>query len=445
MTTETMDVDVDMEAGVGDVPPHDQDAEQAVLGSIMLSPDAANDLLDSLTPTDFYVPRHGLVFQAALALRAESLPVDAITVSTRLRELGDLARAGGAPYLHTLLAAVPTTANSAHYATIVREHAWKRRMIEHSAYVKQQVTSGVGIDEARERIDSHYARCQTAQTAARVDVMGDWWESFLESSLDPVGVQYLSTGLSDLDRQCEGGLAPGQVVIVAGRPGMGKTVMLAQFGREIAREQGVLMVTLEQTRDDIVQRLIAAEGGIPHSAIRQKPWNDALTRRVMAVAPSLPMANMAIEHTASTIGDIRRLAHMHHRQRGIKALVVDYLQLVKSAGRHQSREQEVAEISRQLKLLALELNIVVIVGSQFNRGPENRPDKRPQLADLRESGSIEQDSDIVILLHREDAYDDQSPRQGEIDLVVAKNRNGATGTVVAAAQLHLMRVRSLAK
>ena len=439
--TEIMDIDT----GLGGVPPHDEYAEQAVLGSIMLSTDVATDLLDSLTTTDFYVPRHALVFAAAVALRSESLPVDAITMATRLRELGDLQRVGGGPYLHTLIGAVPTVANASHYAQIVRDHAWRRRMVEHSAYVRQQVTSGADIDEARERIDSHYTRSANDQTTGQVDVMADWWDSFLDNALDADAIQYLSTGLPDLDKQVGGGFAPGQVVIVAGRPGMGKTITLAQMGRHIAREHGVLMVTLEQKRDDIMDRLISAEGGIPINAIRAKPWPEALTSRVMAVAPQLPMDRMAIVHDAHTINDIRRLAHQHHRQRGLKVLVVDYLQLVTTATRHHSREQEVAEASRQLKLLALELGIVVIVGSQFNRGPEQRTDKRPQLSELRESGSIEQDCDIAILLHREDVADPESPRAGEIDLIVAKNRNGAPGTIAAVAQFHLMRIRSLEK
>ena len=435
-----------MNSAIDGAPPRDEYAEQAVLGSMLQSQPAASELLDSMTVTDFYWPRHGIVFAAAAALRDDDQPVDALTVANRLAETSELKQVGGAPYLHTLIAAPPTAANFGYYAEIVRGHAQRRRLLEHAAFVTQQATAvDVDVDVARSRIADDFESSEACQATTQVSVMGEWWDDFLERELSDETVHQISTGLPDLDKKFNGGFKPGQLVIVAGRPGMGKTAVMAQMARETARHEGVLFLTLEQTKRDITKRLISAEGAIPFSALQQNPWTDSLTSRVMDATPSLPMKTLAIDDTADTIDDISRLAHQHHAQRGIKVLVVDYIQLVRASGKHPSREQEVADVSRRLKLLARKLGIVVILGSQFNRNSEGRPDKRPQLADLRESGSLEQDCDIAILLHREDYYDPESPREGELDMHVAKNRDGETGTVTVAAQLHLMRIRSIAR
>lgn len=439
----------DMGAVAADVLPHDRAAEQSVLGALMQLPaDRAADVIDGLTSADFYDPRHGLVFAAITALRAEASPVDTVTVLTRLREQGDLSRVGGGPYLHDLIAATPTVASAGHYAEIIRGHAWRRRMCAHAAMIRQQVTSGVDLAEARDRIDADYtATLATATTTTPVETVSDWWDGFFSEALDTDRARYLSTGLPDLDRQLGGGIASGQLVIIAGRPGAGKTVLMAQIARQIAQDRDALFVALEQPRGEILERLLAAEGRIPLSVVRSRPWTDATTARVLPVAGRLPMDRLAIESIASglspQVSDICQLIRRHHRERGIGIAVVDYVQLVETAERHQSREQEVAAISRRFRTLSIELGIPIVLGAQFNRGPESRVDKRPVVSDLRESGSLEQDADVVILMHHHG--EDTDPRRGEVDLIVGKNRAGATGDVVAIAQYHMSRIASAAR
>src|SRR5699024_1608181 len=289
-----------MHASIDTAPPRDEHAEQAVLGSIMqLSQTAAGELIDSMTASDFYWPTHSLVFAAAVALRDDDQPIDPLTMAHRLTETGELDRVGGAPYLHTLTAAPPTAANAGYYAKIVREHAQRRRLIAHAAYVTQQATAAdVDVDVARDRIASHLEESDDSVSAAPVAVMGDWWDDFLEQELSDEVVHQIPTGLADLDKKFNSGFKPGQLVTVAGRHGMGKTAVMAQMARETARHEDVLFLTLEQTKRDITKRLISAEGSIPFSALQQNPWNDALTSRVMEATPSLPMKTLAIDDTA---------------------------------------------------------------------------------------------------------------------------------------------------
>lgn len=423
---------------------HEEHAEQCVLGAMLMAPAMAEKLLTEIEERHYYQPKHALIHAAANALHKEGSPVDAITVAERLHALGDLEKIGGAPYLHTLVSTVPASANGPYYARIVREHSERRDLVEHAAYVSQVTASGMDTDVIKERVETHYARIKTSGNTTDVSTMGDWLADYIDHAVESDAPQTITTGLPDLDKLFDGGFTPGQLALVAGRPGMGKTVALTQFAAAAAKTQPTLMVTLEQTREDLTQRLICATTGIEFSAIRKLPWSEQLASRIIEAAPRLPLHNLALEHTARTITDIKRLAYAHHHKRGLKVLVVDYLQLVTTVSNKPSREQEVSEISRELKRLALDLGIVIIAGSQFNRSADSRPDKRPQMSDLRESGSLEQDADIVIMLHRDDYHDKESMRAGEIDLIVAKNRNGPTDTITAAAQLHLMRIVSIA-
>lgn len=352
-------------------PPHDLDAEMAVLGGMLLSKHAIAEAAETLDGGEFYKPAHEQIFTAILGLYADGQPADPVTVSAELARRGDLARVGGAPYLHTLMGCIPTAANAGWYAAIVREHAVRRRIIEAGTRIAQM---GWETDDATDLaaiIDAAQAETHALGTPPDeqdAPTNPDVFDQMLEDIEN--GVESgVPTGFADLDRLTRG-LHPGQLVVAA------------------ARER---VVTAPLMIDDAT---------------------DLTLMRVRTKA--------------------RRLKQRHN----LRLIIVDYLQLMSAGGarKHENRQTEVAALSRGLKLLAKELHVPVVVLAQLNRGPEQRGDKRPMLSDLRESGAIEQDADVVILLHREDAYNTETPRRGEADLIVAKHRNGPTATITVAFQ-----------
>lgn len=446
---------VQRDGGFDKTPPQDVAAEQCVLGGMLLSKDAIADVVEILKTNDFYRPVHATIFDTILDIYGRGEPADSITVAAALADSGDLVRIGGAPYLHTLIASVPTAANAAYYARIVSERAVLRRLVEAGTKIVQlgYGTANGGSRDVDDIVDlAQQAVYDVTERRVSEDfaVLADMLQPTLDE-IEAVGAQGgvmtgVPTGFSDLDRLLNG-LHAGQLIIVAGRPGLGKSTASMDFARNAAirANQAAAIFSLEMSKVEIVMRLLSAEARVPLHVLRSGQLSDDDWTKLARCMGEISEAPLFVDDTPSmNLMEIRAKARRLKQRHDLKMIVVDYLQLMTSPKRTESRQQEVADLSRGLKLLAKEVECPVIAVSQLNRGPEQRTDKRPQLSDLRESGSIEQDADVVILLHRDDYYDKESPRAGEADFIVAKHRNGPTDTVTVAAQLHLSRFVDMA-
>lgn len=433
-------------------PPHSIEAEQGAIGAMLLSPGAISDVTELVKPGDFYRPAHQVLHELILAMHEDGEPVDLITVHGALLKNGTVARVGGAPYLHTLISNVPSAANAHYYAGIVREQAILRRMDEMAVrlHTYAQNPSGETADDllarAQEDLLGIAGSRATEDYLPLSDVMPpalDEIEAIGNRKGEMVGVP---TGFNDLDRLMLG-LHPGQMIVVAARPAIGKSTLGLDFARSAAIKHGLTtaLFSLEMSRNEIAARLLSAETRIPLHTLRSGLLSDddwtRLARRLGEVAE----APLFIDDSPNmSMMEIRAKCRRLKERNDLRLVIIDYLQLMSSPKRTESRQQEVSEISRQIKLLAKELEVPIVAMSQLNRGTEQRADKRPQIYDLRESGSIEQDADAVVLIHREDATDRDSARAGEADLIVAKHRNGPTATVTVAFQGHYSRFVDMA-
>ncbi len=433
-------------------PPHDIPAEQCVLGGMMLSKDAISDVLEVISASDHYRPAHQLVHETILDLYGRGEPADAITVAAELTKHGDIAKVGGAPYLHTLIASVPTAANAGYYARIVRERAILRRLVEVGTRIVQLGYAGDAdadelVDRAQAEVYGVTERRAADDYLSLSEIMPDALVEIEAISNRDGGMTGVPTGFADLD-SLTNGLHAGQMIVVAARPAIGKSTLALDLARAASIKHGLASVifSLEMSRNEITMRLLSAEARVALHSMRTGQMNEddwtRLARRMSEVAH----APMFIDDSPNmSMMEIRAKCRRLKQQHDLRLVIIDYLQLMSSPKRVENRQQEVSELSRSLKLLAKELNVPVIAVAQLNRGPEQRQDKRPMLSDLRESGSIEQDADVVILLHREDAYERESPRAGEADFIVAKHRNGPTTTVTVAFQGHYSRFVDMAR
>ena len=431
-------------------PPQDLIAEQSVLGGMLLSKDAIADVVEILRERDFYRPAHELIYDAILDLYGRGEPADAITVSAELTKRGDIARAGGAPYLHTLISSVPTAANANYYAKIVREHAIMRRLVEAGTKIVQLGYSGEGeVDDAVDQAQAEVYAVTERRTSEDYVTLA----SLLPEALDEieaiskgVGIEGVKTGFRDLDALTHG-LHPGNMIILAARPAVGKSTLGLDIARHASIHEGKTSVifSLEMSRSEITMRMLSAEARVGLNNIRSGQLSDDEWAKLARRMGEISAAPLFIDDSPNlSMMEIRAKARRLKQRHDLKLIVIDYLQLMSSGKRVENRQQEVSEFSRHLKLMAKELDVPVIAISQLNRSPEQRSDKKPMLSDLRESGSIEQDADVVILLHREDMYDSQN-RSGEADLIVAKHRNGPTRTITVSAQLHFARFTDMAQ
>jgi len=415
---------------------HDIDPEQYVLGAMMLSRNAVLDVLETgLQAEHFRRPAHQEVFSALVDVFSRvNGPIDPVVLSDELTTRNTLQRVGGAPYLHTLIATPHVTANVTHYVeSVLRRH--KLRLVGTTGIQLQQYAgndgNGADVDEVLDRARASLE--QAAGIGRATDgrefdrVVEDWLVS-----LDAPKVPPLSTGIQDLDELLGGGTRPGQMIVVGARPGIGKSVVGTNFAVAAAKRGfGATICSLEMSEPELMERIFADQAAVALERLRQPKLLDAHDRQRLAVAAdqisTLPLK--IVDSAQQSLATIRAVARDRVRTaRGLRLLVVDYLQLMSGSGRNRdnNRQQEISEISRGLKLLAKELGITVVALSQLNRGPEGRADKRPQLSDLRESGAIEQDADIVILLHRD--VDDETAAD-QIEFRIPKHRGGRTGVL----------------
>ncbi|MDX2026839.1 replicative DNA helicase [Microcella sp.] len=428
------------------VPPHDLLAEQSALGGMLLSKDAVADVIESVRGVDFYVPKHEVIFEAILTLYSHGEPTDVIAVTDELTKSGALSRAGGADYLHTLTAIVPTAANAGYYASLVAEKAVLRRLVEAGTRIVQMGYASEG--EVTDLVNN--AQAEIYQVAGGVEA-----EDFIPlteavtTAIDEIeaakgrdgSMTGVPTGFADLD-ELTNGLHGGQLILVAARPALGKSTLALDFARgaSIKNNLPTIIFSLEMGRSEIAMRLLSAESSVPLQAMRKGTIDSREWTTIAATRGRINDAPLYIDDSPNmTLVEIRAKCRRLKQKVGLKMVIIDYLQLMTSGKRVESRQQEVSEFSRALKLMAKELQVPVVALSQLNRGPEQRADKMPALSDLRESGSLEQDADMVILLHRDSAYEKESARPGEADLIVAKHRNGPTKTITVAFQGHLSR------
>ncbi|GAA1010866.1 replicative DNA helicase [Streptomyces thermogriseus] len=436
------------------LPPQDLNAEQSVLGGMLLSKEAIADVVEILKGRDFYKPAHETIYEAILDVYARGEPADPITIAAELTRRGEINKVGGASYLHTLVQTVPTAANAAYYAEIVHERAILRRLVEAGTRITQMgYAADDDVDEIVNRAQAEVYAVTEQRTSEDYLPLGDIMEGALDE-IEAIGSRSgemtgVPTGFTDFDALTNG-LHPGQMIVIAARPAMGKSTLALDFARTAAIKHNLpsVIFSLEMGRNEIAMRLLSAEARVALHHMRSGTMTDEDWTRLARRMPDVSAAPLFIDDSPNlSMMEIRAKCRRLKQRHDLRLVVIDYLQLMQSGSsrRPESRQQEVSEMSRNLKLLAKELEIPVIALSQLNRGPEQRTDKKPMVSDLRESGSIEQDADMVILLHREDAYEKESPRAGEADLIVAKHRNGPTATITVAFQGHYSRFVDMAQ
>jgi replicative DNA helicase len=421
-------------------PPHSVEAEQSVLGALLIDTTAWDQVADAVGAEDFYRPDHRLIFQALGELVATGRPGDVVTVSEQLERRGQLSEAGGLAYLGTLARDTPTAANARTYAQIVRERALLRRLIEAGRSIAASGFSEEGLS-ARELVDRAEALvfdiaergARGQEGAVRVSALLprvidqiDQWHS------DPDSLRGLATGFTDFDKKT-GGLRPGDLVIVAGRPSMGKTTLAVNMAEYAAVNPdiraSVAIFSMEMPSDQLITRMLSSIGHVPLNSIRSGRISDEDWVRITSATNQLSEARIFIDETpALSPTELRARARRIKREHGLGLIVVDYLQLMQVAGTQENRATEIAEISRGLKTLAKELAVPVIALSQLNRSVEQRQEKKPVMSDLRESGSLEQDADMILLIYRDEVYDKNTTKKGMAEIDLAKHRNGETGT-----------------
>jgi replicative DNA helicase len=419
-----------------------------------LDPVAWDNVADVVRAGDFYRPDHRQIFEAIGSLAGNGRPCDAVTVSEQLQRTGLLEEVGGLAYLGTLVRDTPTAANVRAYGAIVRERALLRKLIRAGTDIASSVFSDEGltaselVDRAEQRVfeiaeegtgSRDGAQSAKALLPALIDQIDSWHSN-------PDSLRGLATGFHDFDK-VTGGLRPGDLVIVAGRPSMGKTTLAINMAENAALDRktqaSVVVFSMEMPSDQLLTRMLSSVGNVPLNAIRSGRIADEDWVRLTSATGQLSQARIFIDETpALTPTDLRARARRLKREHGLHLIVVDYLQLMHVPGTKENRATEIAEISRGLKALAKELACPVIALSQLNRGVEQREHKRPVMSDLRESGSLEQDADMILLIYREEVYDKNTTKKGVAEIDLAKHRNGATANFQLTFQGEFSRFRS---
>jgi replicative DNA helicase len=418
------------------VPPHSVEAEQAVLGGLMLDNSTWDTVADRLKAEDFYRRDHQLIFAAIAELAGRSEPSDAVTLAEFLERRSQGSETGGLVYLATLARDTPSAANIRAYADIVRERAQLRGLIRVGGEIAGSVFENDGrpvnelVDEAERRVFeiAEVSRKGSGFVALRDDLgsLVDRLDMLHSSAGKLTGI---STGFDKLD-EMTGGLQAGDLIVVAGRPSMGKTTFAiniaenAAFGMKVK----VAIFSMEMSREQLAFRMISSLGRVDQSRLRRGPYQDDDWKRITSALGQMRDAPIFIDDGAAlSPTEVRARARRLKREHGLGLIVIDYLQLMQVTGNTENRATEISEISRSLKALAKELSVPVIALSQLNRSVEQRPDKRPVMSDLRESGAIEQDADLIMMIYRDEVYNPDSTKKGTADIIIAKQRNGPVG------------------
>lgn len=419
------------------VPPHNIRAEQSLIGGLMLDQDAWDKIADAVSADDFYRREHRRIFGVIADLANQDQPRDIVTVAERLERAGELESAGGLSYIGALANETPSAANVRTYASIVRQASVMRQTIAVCADISASAYNPEGkdpaeiINDAAARIGAIAEQGQRGKAPQSMRAVISGVIEYLTEMCERDGsLLGLSTGFADLDAQTAG-LQGGDLIIVAGRPSMGKTTLAMNIAERAALDgKRVLVFSLEMPEKQIGLRSIASCARVNFGRLRNSNLDDNEWKRVTASGARLSASQMLIDDYSSlTTLDIATRARRLHRESKLDLIVIDYLQLISSHGKSENRTVEVAKQTRELKLLAKSLNVPVVVLSQLNRGLAARADKRPVMSDLRESGAIEQDADVILLLYRDEVYNESSPDKGTAEVIIGKQRNGPVGTV----------------
>jgi replicative DNA helicase len=434
------------------VPPHNVEAEESVLGAVMLSAEAAAVALETLRPEDFYRPAHQSVFEAILALFDGNQAIDAITVSDWLRRNDALDRVGGIAFLNHLMDAVPATSNVGYYVEIVDETASRRRLMKAGSAVGQlAMQSERPVDEVLDAAEAAVFAVADRRVGEGLSRLGPLLQETLEK-IEEIGTQGgditgVPTGFRDIDKKLAG-LHPANLIVVAARPSMGKSSLALNIAQNVSETgKPVAFFTLEMSREEVVQRLLSSMASVDSNKLRTGQLGPEMWQKLARESSKLYEMPFFVDDSPDlTVTAIRAKCRRLKRKSDLGLVVVDYLQLMQGPTRSDNRQQEIAEISRSLKNLARELHVPVIAVSQLNRQLEQRENKRPRLGDLRESGAIEQDADIVMFIYRDEYYNPESAdTRGIAEVSIAKHRAGATGTVMMTYAAEFTRFRNFTR
>ena len=432
--------------------PQNIEAEAGVLGSIIIDPETIVQVADFLYAEDFYRYAHRTIYETILRLYEQHQPADFITICDELERINKLDDVGGPSYVTSLINQVPTSGNVEYYGRIVERTAILRRLIhaagEIAAVAYEEGDANIALDKAEQLIFSISQRSARADFSAISELLTDYMNKLEQLHERRGSIVGVPTGFSDLDRMT-GGLQRSDLIILAARPAMGKTSLALSLAHNSAlkHKQSVAVFSLEMSKEQLVQRLLSMDAGVDQQRLRTGWIEDDEWERIIYSMGTLSEATIWIDDTAgiSTM-EMRSKARRLQAEHGVDLIIVDYLQLMQSlpgTARNKNREQEISEISRNLKGLAREINVPVLALAQLSRAVESRSSKIPQLSDLRESGSIEQDSDIVMFIYRDDVYNPESERKNIADIIIAKHRNGPVGEVSLYFQASQTRFRDL--
>jgi len=436
------------------MPPQNLDAESSVIGAVLLDKEALLSAVEILAPEDFYDQRNATIFRAILALFEKRTPIDLVTLTDQLEREKELENAGGRSYIVSIVNSTPSAANVVHYANIVRDKAILRRLITSAVTISglgfdEEEDVSVVLDKAEQSLFAVSQRFFRQKFIPLKDVLTEAFDRIDKIHKEKGALRGLPTGFRDLDAKLAG-LQKSDLIIIAARPSMGKTSLALNIAEHISVEEKipVAFFSLEMSKEQLVDRLISSQAGVDSWKLRTGNLSDEDFPKIGYAMGTLSEAPFFIDDSPGlTVTEIRAKARRLQMEENLGVVFVDYLQLIeghKTSG-DINRVQEISEISRSLKNLARELNVPVVAMSQLSRAVEHRPNKRPQLSDLRESGSIEQDSDVVAFIYREDYYDDKTDKKGITEILIRKHRNGPIGNVELFFNAEQMRFRDLAK
>lgn len=425
------------EAFIKKIQPHNLEAEQSVIGSMIMDRDAIVVVSDMLTKEDFYQSQYGILFEAMVELYNEGKPVDLVTLQNKLKEKEVPDSISSLEFIRDLVEAVPTSANAKQYATIVSEKAVLRKLIKvtegiaNDCYLAKDDVDTI-LEDAEKNVFQVVQKRSGEQDFVPIrEVVLNSLDAIEEASRNKGKVTGVPTGFYDLDTKLTG-LHGGELLLVAARPAMGKTALVLNIAQHVAFKEhlSTAIFSLEMSKEQLVTRLMSMDAIVDSQKIRTGNLQDSDWEKLMESAGVIGNSDLIIDDTPGiSIAELRSKCRRYKQIKGLDLVIIDYLQLMSGGKRSESRQQEISEISRSLKALARELEVPIIALSQLSRAVESRPDHKPMLSDLRESGSIEQDADVVMFIYRDDYYNEDSEKKGLAEIIVAKQRNGATGSV----------------
>jgi len=416
--------------------PHSVEAEQSVIGSMIMDREAIVVASELITGEDFYNKQYGIIFETMLELNDEGNPVDLVTLQNRLREKDVPPEVSSLEFVRDLITAVPTSANIKYYANIVAEKSLLRKMIRlteeiaNTCYVGKESLEFI-LEDTEKRVFQLVQKRNTTDFVPIRQVVMNAMDKIEISAKNKGSVTGIPTGFTDLDYRTAG-MQPSDLVLIAARPSMGKTAFVLNIAQHVAFKQNlpVAIFSLEMSKEQLVNRMFSLESSVDAQKLRTGQLNDQEWERLIESAGVIGRSNLMIDDTPGiSISELRSKCRKMKLEKGLSMIIIDYLQLMSGSGRSDSRQQEISDISRSLKAVARELSVPVLALSQLSRAVEQRPDHRPMLSDLRESGAIEQDADVVMFIYRDDYYNHDTEKKGVSEIIIAKQRNGPIGTV----------------